>query len=156
MEHSEELDRLRRIHNGIMQRCYNSNSTNYKDYGGRGIEVCKEWHDREVFVEWSLHNGYENCLTIDRINVNGNYCPENCRWADWLTQANNRRKPVFRKKRRLKTVVVDGTEKPIVEWYMIYGVTGPTVAYRMKNYGLSFADALKMPKMTPGRPRKEV
>ena len=156
LEHSEELDRLRRIHNGMMQRCYNPNSMAYKYYGGRGIEVCPEWHDREVFIEWSLNNGYENYLTIDRKDVNGNYCPENCRWADSVTQANNRRKPVFRKKRALKTVIIDGVEKPITEWYVIYGVTGPTVAYRMKNYGLSFEDALKMPKMTIGRPRKEV
>lgn len=159
LEHSEELDRLRRIHNGMMQRCYNKKSDAYKNYGGRGIEICAEWHDREKFVEWALDNGYENKLTIDRIDVNGNYEPNNCRWADWSTQANNRRPTEEwkkRKKRKQKTAIIDGEEKTLMEWYEIYGVTAPTVSYRMKMYGLNFEDALKMPRIASGRPRKEV
>lgn len=157
LEHSEELDRLRRIHNGMMQRCYNPKNEAYKHYGERGIIICPEWHNREVFIDWALnHSNYSNDLSIDRIDVNGNYEPDNCRWANWKTQANNRRKPKYRRKRKLKTCVLNGIEKPIVEWYEIYRVTGPTVAYRMKKYGLSFEDALKMPKITIGRPRKEV
>lgn len=159
LEHSEELDRLRRIHNGMMQRCYNKNSPSYQNYGFRGIAICQEWHDREKFIEWALKNGYSNELTIDRIDVNGNYEPNNCRWADWETQANNRRPKEEwkeRRKRKLKTATLHGEEKPLVEWYIIYGVTAPTVAYRMKNYGLNFEEALTMPRITPGRPRKEV
>lgn len=156
LEHSKELDRLRRIYNGMMQRCYNPKSTAYKHYGGRGISICQEWHDRDNFIDWALKNNYSEDLTIDRIDVNGNYEPSNCRWADWKTQANNRRKPECRRKRKLKTCILNGIEKPIVEWYEIYGVTGPTVAYRMKKYGLCFADALQMPKIAIGRPRKEV
>lgn len=160
LEHSEELDRLRRIHNGMMQRCYNPNATGYKHYGGRGIIICPEWHDREAFIDWALnHSNYANDLSIDRIDVNGNYEPNNCRWADWETQANNRRPKEEwkeRRKRKLKTATLHGEEKPLVEWYIIYGVTAPTVAYRMKNYGLNFEEALTMPRITPGRPRKEV
>ena len=160
LEHSEELDRLRRIHNGMMQRCYNPNATGYKHYGGRGIIICPEWHDREAFIDWALNHGnYANDLSIDRIDVNGNYEPNNCRWADWETQANNRRPKEEwkeRRKRKLKTATLHGEEKPLVEWYIIYGVTAPTVAYRMKNYGLNFEEALTMPRITPGRPRKEV
>lgn len=157
LEHSEELDRLRRIHGGMMQRCYNPNATGYKHYGGRGIIICPEWHDREVFVDWALnHSNYANDLSIDRIDVNGNYEPSNCRWATAKEQANNQRPRIKGFKRKPKTKTIDGVEKTIVEWYVIYGVTAPTVAYRMKTYGLSFEEALKMPRITLGRPRKEV
>lgn len=67
-----------------------------------------------------------------------------------------KRKKGYKNKSRIKTIVIDGVEKPIMEWYEEYCVTGPTVAYRMKKYGLTFEDALKMPKITMGRPRKEV
>jgi hypothetical protein len=160
IEHSEELDRLRRIYGGMKQRCYNPNCPNYYNYGGRGIKICQEWQDRENFIEWALKNGYSNDLSIDRIDVNGNYEPSNCRWADAQTQRNNIRpreewsKPP--KKRKLKTVIIDGVERPFAEWYTIYGVTAPTVTYRMKTFGLSFEEALKMPRLTMGRPRKEV
>lgn len=156
LEHSEELDRLRRIYNGMFQRCYNPNSNAYRHYGGRGITVCEEWHDREKFIEWALNNEYSNDLSIDRINVNGNYEPSNCRWADAKTQANNQRPRTKGYTRKQKTVTIDGTERPISEWYIIFNTTGPTIAYRMKTLGLSFEDALKMPKITNGRPRKEV
>ena len=157
LEHSEELDRLRRIHNGMMQRCYNPNAKAYKHYGGRGINICPEWHDRDVFIDWALNrSNYSNDLSIDRINVNGNYEPSNCRWATAKEQANNQRPRTKGYKRKTKTRIVDGIEKPVVEWYSIFGVTGPTVAYRMKIYGLSFENALKMPRVTSGRPRKEV
>lgn len=158
--HSVEIDRLRRIHGGMKQRCYNPNTPNYYNYGGRGITICQEWHNRDNFIEWALGNGYSNELSIDRINNNGNYEPGNCRWVDAKTQSSNRR-PISEwskppKKRRLKTKTIDGVEKTLVEWYKAYGITGPTVAYRMKMYDLSFEEALKMPRIQQGRPRKEV
>lgn len=157
LKHSEELDRLRRIHSGMMQRCYNPSSNAYKHYGGRGIIICPEWHDREVFIDWALNrSNYSNDLSIDRIDVNGNYEPSNCRWATAKEQNNNQRPREKGYKKKLKTRIIDGVEKPIVEWYSIFGVTGPTVAYRMKKYGLSFEDAIKMPRITKGRPKKEV
>lgn len=157
IEHSEELDRLRRIHSGMMQRCYNPKHIAYKHYGGRGITICPEWHNRKVFIDWALnHSNYSNDLSIDRIGVNGNYEPNNCRWATAKEQANNQRPRTKGFKRKSKTKVINGVEKPIVEWYSIFEVTGPTVAYRMKTYGLTFEEALKMPRMTMGRPRKEV
>lgn len=82
------------IWNGIMNRCYNKNCKGYKNYGGRGIEVYKEWHDVKIFSKWYNKNSIEN-LSIDRINVNGNYEPNNCRFVNQKEQARNTTKNVL-------------------------------------------------------------
>lgn len=87
-----ESRRLDGIYYGILDRCYNKNNKSYQHYGRRGIVVCDEWKEnKNSFIDWSLNNGYNDFLQIDRINVNGNYEPSNCRWVDVITQANNRR-----------------------------------------------------------------
>ena len=76
----------------MKNRCYNKNDSHYPRWGGRGIQICSEWlFDFDNFREWALYNGYADNLTIDRINNDGNYCPDNCRWVTVAEQNNNQR-----------------------------------------------------------------
>jgi hypothetical protein len=89
--HGKSRTRLRRIYSSMKQRCLNLKNNSYKDYGGRGITICEQWlNDFISFNNWAMENGYEEDLTIDRINVDGNYEPSNCRWATQKEQQNNR------------------------------------------------------------------
>lgn len=99
------------LHNSwcaMMQRCYDNNYKWYKDYGARGIKVCPEWHDFISFSEWATSSGFTEGLSIDRIDVNGDYCPENCRWATTIEQANNKRNNIY--------LEYNGEKKTIAEW----------------------------------------
>lgn len=94
-----ENKRLYEIFSGMKKRCYSERSQRYKDYGGRGIKICAEWMDADCgfdrFVNWAISNGYSDTATIDRIDVNGDYAPDNCQWVTLKQQANNKRDTVW-------------------------------------------------------------
>ena len=114
--HGEAYTRLYKIYRGIRNRCYNKNVRGYDNYGGRGIIVCDEWLDNyEVFREWALSNGYSDNLTIERRNNDGNYEPDNCRWATYAEQAKNKRNIVYLEK--------DGVRRTMREWSEIIGIS---------------------------------
>ena len=112
------------IWHAMIQRCEHPNSKCYRDYGGRGTTVCPEWHDLRIFAEWADRTGFEKGknLSIERKDVNGNYCPENCCWIDRKLQPRNRRNTI-----KLK---IDGEEKALSEWSEIYGVKHSLVLAR--------------------------
>lgn len=124
--------RLYNIWNGMIQRCENPKRSKYSDYGGRGISVCDDWHDFSVFVEWAKANGYEDGLTIDRINVNGNYEPVNCRWATIIQQSNNKRTSV-----QLSCFGVTGT---IAQWGELLEVSPYTIYEWANVHGTEYAE----------------
>ena len=88
--HRYEYDRLYRIWKAMRSRCHNPNATEYDRYGGRGIDICEEWDDYFVFREWSLTHGYADNLTIDRIDNDKGYSPDNCRWITIKEQQQTR------------------------------------------------------------------
>ena len=107
-KHGHSNTRLHKIWQNMRNRCLNRKTPDYKYYGGRGIRICKDWNDFICFEVWSLSNGYTEKLTLDRIDVNGNYCPNNCRWVTRKVQSNN--------KRNLRLLEYKGEIKTITQW----------------------------------------
>ena len=117
--------RIFRIWDDMKSRCYNKNAISFKNYGGRDITICDEWlNDVKSFYEWSMANGYQDNMTIDRIDVNGNYEPNNCRWVDRQTQQNNTRSNHY--------ITHNGETHTIAEWARILNKKYRCVQSRVK------------------------
>lgn len=134
--HGMSSTRLFHIWQGIRKRCNNPNSATFKHYGGRGISVCEEWERFEPFRDWALASGYSDELTIDRIDVSGNYEPSNCRWATQKTQKNNKRNNHYMSFR--------GETHTMAEWSEILQIPYSTLN-RRKNLGWDDERALTQP-----------
>ena len=123
--HSESNTKLHKTWCNMRYRCNNPNCKFYSNYGGRGIKICKEWEIYENFRDWSLANGFEEGLSIDRIDNDGNYEPTNCRWVETKTQINNRRVS--------HNLTYQGVTHTIAEWSDITGIKWTTIKERLKH-----------------------
>jgi hypothetical protein len=138
----KKQSRLYNIWHGMKKRCSNKNDKDYKNYGGRGITLCKQWQNYVPFKKWSLEHGYREDLQIDRINNDGNYFPKNCQWVS--------RKKNARNTRLTRWETINGETKSLAEWCEIYNQDYHVVHNRLKlNWNL--IDALTK----PPRPRAE-
>lgn len=122
----------------MKKRCYEKNSSSYKNYGARGITVCDEWkNDPIAFYNWAKSNGFSEDLTLDRIDVNGNYCPENCRWTS--------RKEQNRNKRNNRFVQYSGQRMTIAEFCEITGKNAGSIDWRLNEGNFTEDEAVNKP-----------
>ena len=136
--------RLYRLYRSMWARCYYKKADDYYRYGGRGIKLCDEWngeHGFENFRAWAYANGYDEKApygqcTIDRINPDGNYSPENCRWISMKEQGNNRKNTIF--------ITANGETHSISEWADITGINFHTLSSR-KKHGWNDEDIINKP-----------
>ena len=116
----------------IKQRCKNPKCHAFKNYGARGITVCEEWEAFEPFCRWAIENGYRDGLEIDRIDNDGGYSPENCRWISRKQNLNNRRNTLL--------LTVGGVTKPRTEWEDLAGIPRGTVKAWAITHGVEYAE----------------
>lgn len=136
--HGMSSSRLYSIWRSMINRCKNPNRKAYPRYGGRGIKVCNEWNDFSAFKDWALANGYKDTLTIERIDNDGNYCPQNCTWIPKAQQAENRC--------RTKRYVYQNKIYSIKQLCEMTGLNRATLYARLEKYGYSVEQCLKTPK----------
>ena len=133
--HHPENERLLRIWRAMLHRCYKETDEHYDYYGGRGIKVCDDWHNFETFQEWALANGYADNLTIDRLDGNKDYCPENCSWATMTVQNNH--------KSDTKWLTYKGKTQSLSDWCRELGLDYFRIKARLNSLGWSVEDAFE-------------
>lgn len=133
-QHKMSTTKLYRKWRSIKARCFVESNKSYKDYGGRGITVCMSWLKFENFRDWAFKSGYKEGLFIERVNNDGDYCPENCEWTTNAEQQRNKRNVIFD--------VVNGERLCLTEIAEKYDVTYSTVKYRYRQ-GLRGEDLLR-------------
>ena len=127
IKHGLSNTRFHRIWHSMYCRCYYSSTNQYKNYGGKGIKVCEEWKHIEGFINfynWAMSNGYREDLTLDRIDNDKNYCPQNCRWVTYKQQCRNKTNNVY--------YTFKGETKTSKEWCEIYNISQTTLKERLK------------------------
>ena len=141
--------RIYKIYHGMLDRCRNPNNDKYAIYGGKGITVCEEWKsDFMNFYHWAINNGYEDRLSIDRIDSDGNYCPENCRWADYKTQNNNTS--------RNRLLTYNGKTKTMSEWSDELNIPYARLNSRINNSKMTLDEAFRQEIMNNATRGKEI
>jgi hypothetical protein len=123
-KHADSNSKLYRVWDSMIRRCHNSDHTAFRNYGARGITVCAEWRDYRNFKAWADASGYTQGLTIDRMDNDHGYSPENCRWATRKQQQNNRRCCVY--------VEHDGQRLTLTQWSELLGLSRKTVRRRFE------------------------
>ena len=136
-KHGMSESRIYTIWSLMKRRCINPLSKEFPFYGGRDIAICKEWLDFANFLEWANNNGYSDELTIDRIDNDGDYCPENCRWVTRKEQSYNKRNNRF--------ITFNGETKTITQWASDNGLTYNLVKNRIDKLGWPFEKAISEP-----------
>lgn len=139
--------RIHTVWKDMIYRCEKPSTTNYENYGGRGIKVCDEWHDLKKFAKWAYGSGYDDTAkkgdcTIERIDVNGDYEPKNCTWVNMFEQNANRRN-TFK-------VDVNGESVPLMKAVKEVGVQYKLVYERIKRHGETFDEAVRQVQTTDG------
>ena len=129
--------RLKEVWRSARKRCQNPKCKDYPHYGGRGITLCKEWQDFETFYEWALSHGYRSDLTLDRVNNNRGYRPDNCRWVSRKGQAYNRTTNTYLR-------CSDGEVHTLEEWARRLGTNPSSISKRL-SLGWSVDDAVRKP-----------
>lgn len=123
LTHGKSKHPLYSVWKGMKSRCNNKHIKCYKYYGEKGVSLCEDWNDFATFFDWSINNGYKHGLTIDRIDNNGNYCPENCRWVSIDIQQKNKSNCFY--------ITYNGITMTASEWERATGVCRKTIIYRI-------------------------